>query len=317
MATIPDSVKAQLDADWTAAGGAEPTYYVSEDFRTNPPLGQDAVWIPTETLDTRIEAVNDTYANKLHTLNIIVNTQTSEDRLKELADEVERILNATAITGMTYQKVKTRRNISDKRKKHYQELLVLDMREHLSSSASAHGAGTTGDFAVVGDLTVGGTLTTATQAQIDDLLMFGSANAAWVPCIFTTDSTDGLKRVQVDSGSGFFSNYGAITLSIRWDLPLPTTKGTLKLYVSGSRIVINDADAAAYVTQTRVYGLVKTGLTQLNADTTDYNSQDDWDDTFAAVDCSGYNSVFVWSDIVTDATDELKIGAVLLQCYYA
>ena len=316
MTTIPDSVKAQLDADWTAAGGTEPTYYVSEDFRTNPPLGQDAVWIPTETLDTRIEAVNDTYANKLHTLNIIVNTQTSEDRLKELADEVERILNATAITGMTYQKVKTRRNISDKRKKHYQELLVLDMREHLSSSASAHGAGTTGDFAVVGDLTVGGTLTTATQAQIDDLLMFGSANAAWVPCVYS-DHTNTARKYLVNSTTGMVSNADNTNASLRFDLQLPTVKGSLKLYVSGSRVSIYDADADAKIDTTTVYGLAKTGVTSINADTTDYNSQDDWDDIFTAVDCSSYNGVMVWLAAVVDAANELDIASVSLQCYYA
>ena len=111
MTTIPDSIKAQLDADWTAAGGAEPTYFVSEDFRTNPPLGKDGLWIPTETLKTDVRPVNDTYANHNHTIDLIVNTITSEDRLKELSDEVVRILNATAIASMTYQRITNRKRV--------------------------------------------------------------------------------------------------------------------------------------------------------------------------------------------------------------
>ena len=315
MATIPDSVKAQLDADWTAAGGAEPTYYVSEDFRTNPPLGQDAVWIPTETLDTRIEAVNDTYANKLHTLNIIVNTQTSEDRLKELADEVERILNATAITGMTYQKVKTRRNISDKRKKHYQELLVLDMREHLSSSASAHGAGTTGDFAVVGDLTVGGTLTTATQAQIDDLLMFGSANAAWVPCVFEVSTTAGKL---INSGQNL-SNLDGTDIWTLHTLPIPMLKGTLKLYITGLRVGLYDADDGDYITGAYVAGQKYNAASDLFiSDATDYKTaQTLITYTCAAKDCSAFDAVRVTLSLFCTDNVALDISSVSLRCYYA
>jgi len=312
MATIPDSVKAQLDADWTAAGGAEPTYYVSEDFRTNPPLGQDAVWIPTETLDTRIEAVNDTYANKLHTLNIIVNTQTSEDRLKELADEVERILNATAITGMTYQKVKTRRNISDKRKKHYQELLVLDMREHLSSSASAHGAGTTGDFAVVGDLTVGGTLTTATQAQIDDLLMFGSANAAWVPCVYEIEQEIGKVK-----GTGYtITNIDATDTWLQFRLPLPPVKGSLKLYTSGVRVGVLDAGVADYLDTITILGVLFNTATVINQDTTNYDSQQEVETLFGAVDSSSYSVVQVRLNIVCTGAGDIDIDYVNLRCFY-
>jgi hypothetical protein len=171
MTSIPDSVKATLDAGWTGAGGAEPTYYVSEDFRTDPPLGKDGIWIPTGTLKTKIVPVNDTYSNKLHTLDVIVNTQTDEDRLKEIADEVERILNATAITGATYQKVIDRKSNVGQYKGIwvYQEIITVDIREQLASSASAYGAGTTGDFAVVGNLTVGGTAVITGALTADDV----------------------------------------------------------------------------------------------------------------------------------------------------
>ena len=155
MTTIPDSIKAQLDADWTGAGGAEPTYYVKEDYRGIPPKGEDAVYILSDTLKSPRERVNDTYATVRNTIDVVVNTATSEDRLKELADEVERILSATAIAGVNLQHISDRRGVSNKTF-NYQEIMTVHMTELLRSAASAHGAGTTGDFAVVGDLTVGG-----------------------------------------------------------------------------------------------------------------------------------------------------------------
>ena len=158
MATIPDSVKAQLDADWTGAGGAEPTYYVEEDFRTKPPLGQDAIWIMSRTLDTGARPINDTFVTEEHVLELVVNTQTSADRLKEISDEVVRILNATAITDITYQRMKSRHRNSGELENIwvYQEVITYDLKQQMKSSTAAYGAGATGPFAVVGDLTVSG-----------------------------------------------------------------------------------------------------------------------------------------------------------------
>ena len=143
MATIPDSVKAQLDADWTGAGGAEPAYYVEEDFRTNPPLGEDAVWIMSSTLDTDSETINDKFATEKHVLEMVVNTLTSEDRLKELGDEVVRILNATAITDITYQRLKRRKITSGVEKGvfNYQEVITYDLQQQMKDSAASFGPG--------------------------------------------------------------------------------------------------------------------------------------------------------------------------------
>ena len=88
MATIPDSIKATLDAQWTAAGGAEPAYYVTEDytFQAKPPQGKDFIWIISKTLNTTTDAVNESFTNYTHTLDIIVNSATTGDRLKEISD---------------------------------------------------------------------------------------------------------------------------------------------------------------------------------------------------------------------------------------
>ena len=148
MATIPDSVKATLDAQWTAAGGAEPTYYVGEDmtYTNPPPAGQEYIWILSKDLMTDITPVNDTYATLTHRLVIIVNTATSGDRLKEIADEVERILNSVAITGANYQKI-TKRDLAPTEYLHsHQELMIVTIKSFLADSGIAYGATATTSF---------------------------------------------------------------------------------------------------------------------------------------------------------------------------
>ena len=311
MATIPDSVKAQLDADWTAAGGAEPTYYVWEDLRSTPPLGEDAIWIltgPTH-FKTKIDPVNDDFTNRLHTLEIIVNTATSEDRLKEISDEVVRILNATTVADINYQRVLDRSNISNRKTFNYQEKIIYDLREYMASSAAAYGVGTTGDFAVVGDLTVGGDaditgdiiarddlsvnddvtvggdlsvtgiITTATAAQIDDLLMFGSANAAWYSCfpLAIDDWSDTMFQ------GGALSNATTNNYLASFGLSLPTNKGTLKLYITGYRFIINDADGTNYVSASYAYGYDSNGANQaISSDGTDYKMYLDGEEVISA-----------------------------------
>ncbi len=170
MTTIPASVKAQLDADWTGAGGAEPPYYVAEDYRTNPPLGGDSIWILDNT-DVDPQIVNDTFVNEFLTIDIVV-TATTADRLKEIGDEVVRILNASRVANITYQRYKRRRNVSgvDVNKVFInQEIIQYDMREQMKSSAAAYGAGATGDFVVLGDIL------SSTSFSHEEALMLGSA----------------------------------------------------------------------------------------------------------------------------------------------
>ena len=160
MATIPDSVKATLDAQWTGAGGAEPTYYVGEDYTytSPPPEGEDYIWIISKDLDTSIKPVNDTYSTVTHTLPIIVNTATSGDRLMEISDEVQRILGTVAIAGANFQRVSTRDLAPPEYLMVHKELLVLTIITFLADSGTAYGAYTTTTF-VTDVLTVNTSLT--------------------------------------------------------------------------------------------------------------------------------------------------------------
>jgi len=301
MTTIPDSIKAQLDADWTAAGGAEPTYFVSEDFRTNPPLGKDGLWIPTETLKTDVRPVNDTYANHNHTIDLIVNTIEDEDRLKELADEVVRILNATAIASMTYQRITNRKRVSGDYNGIwvYQEIITVDMREQMATSASAYGIGTTSTI----------------LAGLLDLTMWGSANAAWVPCVFEVSTTAGKL---INSGQNL-SNLDGTDIWTLHTLPIPMLKGTLKLYITGLRVGLYDADDGDYITGAYVAGQKYNAASDLFiSDATDYKTaQTLITYTCAAKDCSAFDAVRVTLSLFCTDNVALDISSISLRCYYA
>ncbi len=300
MTTIPDSIKGTLDAGWTAAGGAEPTYYVTEDYTytSQPPLGKDFIWVIAKSLHTVPEAKNDTYSNITHTVEIVVNSTTTADRLKEISDEVVRILDSTAITGVQWQKCSNRQIVTPEGLRNHQELITVRMIELLASSTSAYGANTAASY-------------------LNELLMYGSANAAWVPCVYIDESSS-TRKYYINAAAGTILNVDDTDTNMRWDLPLPTVKGSLKLYISGVRLSLLDADAGDYVNTTTVYGKTTTGgLTSLASDTTNYNTAATlFTYTFAAADCSSYLGVMTWLAVVATNAADFDIMDVQVRCYY-
>lgn len=150
--------------------------------------------------------------------------------------------------------------------------------------------------------------------SLRSLLMLGSANAAWVQCSYA-GCTNGSFEAGIATGT--LTNTGASAPDyINLTLPLPTAKGGLKLYVSGTKIGILDADAAAYIDLTYVRGYLSSVPTNLDIDTTNKNSLGEKTDTWTAVDCSPYRAINVMLSCVTDVANELDIYYVAVQCYY-
>lgn len=298
MTTIADSIKGTLDAGWTAAGGAEPTYYVSEDYTTTnpPPAGKDYIWVNSTSHRTKSEAKNDTFSNITHTIEVIANTLTSADRRKEIADEIVRILDSTAITGVQWQKCTGREVIRPEKLRGAQtEKIVVTMIELLASSTSAYGANTAASY-------------------LNELLMYGSANAAWVPCIFELGSNNALS---VDDATDTIANTAGTDINLRYVLPEPTVKGTLKLYITGCRVVIGSANATNYLDALGVYGTTHAGKTAILPDDTNRTAQGTYTTSHAAIDCSGYTNILVYLiDVVADAW-AFHVASVSLLCYYA
>jgi len=179
--------------------------------------------------------------------------------------------------------------------KNHMEQVTVMMVSLLETSTSGYGANTSANY-------------------LNSLLMYGSANAAWVPC--TLLGID--YPAKIKASGGWMSNVDAQDMYVLFNLPMPTTKGSLKLYISGLRLVIFDADATDYVTQVIIYPMKETGAAAaILQDTTDRTAQGDYTYTFTAADCSTYDLISVYVQTVnTDAAD-LDFGPPLIRCYYA
>ena len=144
MTTIADAISALLNAQWNVGtGGVEPTYYVTDDLHKRPLDNVDYVLVQAYTHDMTPTPVNDIYENRTHHIELEVNTVTDDNRLKELADEVVRILNSVAITGVNWQKVIHRQNISNKQVPFFRERVRVSLLEIMASGTTAYGATTT------------------------------------------------------------------------------------------------------------------------------------------------------------------------------
>jgi len=143
-------------------------------------------------------------------------------------------------------------------------------------------------------------------------LMIGVNNRAWVPCMYqTADAATSIRGYDMR-----VANWNATDNWLYFYLPLPTSKGNLKLYVDAVRVGLRDADANDYVTHTGVRAIPSTGaLGVIHSDDTDLNAPGEFDQTFTAYDCSAYNIIGVILGTVVSTALDLEM-IVLLRCYY-
>ncbi len=154
----------------------------------------------------------------------------------------------------------------------------------------------------------------ATGPQLEDMLMFGSANAAYVPCILgmPTDTT----WYWVDDGTGVTNtdNSGGST---NWMLPMPPVKGGLKLYIAKTKLVLIDADAQAFVNRVMTRSRDSTGVQTYDDDNTNRTAPGDYVYDYVDADMSARDQVWVYVNGSVNAAWELSIAAVMVECYYA
>ena len=151
--------------------------------------------------------------------------------------------------------------------------------------------------------------------DVNAALMLGAANAAWLSC--GLDSWQPQAKFIADV-YGDINNVDDTDGDIHYTLNQPCNKGSLKLYVAGTAVHLTDADANNFITNTYVYGLAA-GSTKdvLDLDGTDKSTVERHEDTFTAVDCSGYESIRIrlTADVLNGGA--LEIVAVAVKCYYA
>ncbi len=153
-----------------------------------------------------------------------------------------------------------------------------------------------------------------TSTDIADLLMFGAANAAMVPCILELE--DQVGKI-VMSWHTVFQNVDGTDFTVIFRCPLPTVKGGLKLYVGDVRVGIQDADADDYLDNVIVGGIVYNTVTTLNSGPTNRTSPNTYTYPFTPADASGYDSVALRIQVVATNAGDFNLTSVELECYYA
>ena len=163
-------------------------------------------------------------------------------------------------------------------------------------------------------ITGGGTLT-ATPTQIEDLLMFGSANAGYVNLNLwgLSEPTKGIMTAD------YLTNVDATNFTGTWELSGPYIKGGLKMYCTEIVVGLRDADAGDFLS-----GFYFTGYTDFEtsaaidtvADNIQPGEEKTYDD-FAPADLSSYKSVKVRLYFECTNAADLKISYVRAKVYYA
>lgn len=168
------------------------------------------------------------------------------------------------------------------------------------------------------DLELGTDTNTVGVDQIAALLMFGAANAAWVPMILMGGNLHSEYFVAI----GRVFNVGADDFGVAYALPIPTTKGSLKLHIKNFKYVLFDADASDYLTAVDIDCFNGAAYTEIDADATDHTTPGD--KTFsgatmpaAAIDVSSYESVTAYFNVVVTTGLEFELANVRMECYYA
>jgi hypothetical protein len=159
--------------------------------------------------------------------------------------------------------------------------------------------------------------TTLTGAYLEDLLMFGSGNATWVPCIFEMIGNSTGTVGKAHGNYPTIQNTDGTDFTLMFHLPIPSVKGSLKLYVGDVRVNLWDVDAGDYVTAVYVYGVTYNSATIVHQDLTNLTTIDSHTVSFGAADFSSYPMVGVRIDVEATNAADFNITSVEAECYYA
>jgi len=153
-----------------------------------------------------------------------------------------------------------------------------------------------------------------TPKYLSDFVMFGSANAAYVPCMYYVESAGGLNFKAYDAR---IANEGATDYSTYWLIPLPSVKGDLSLFIDDIKISLSAASVDDYITNINVYGLTDSGTTSLGSSATDLTTAGLHVIALSTYDVSTYHMIVIKvTAIVTNALG-LRYSAPAIKCYYA
>ena len=297
MTTLADALVTIINAEWGngGGGGVEPApLAVLTDYRTEFAARTSVDHIHVSFGDARRDPVNDNYCRVTSTIVCVINTSTSDNRLKEIADELRWICNNVAVTGVDVQFVKSERDITERARKVFLYEIIVEMIELLADSSTAYAA-------------------PSVLYDVRAALMLGSTNAAYVPCVFEYQSA-----AVFTTFTGELSNAGGTDGYAIWKLPLPTTKGSLKLYATHFKVSLGDADAGDYLMDAWLYGLTSAAAAIIKNDPTDRTAVGDYETPLTATtDCSIYDVLTVQLQFTCTNANDLEIANVAVKVFYA
>lgn len=291
--TVNSTIFDAINDNWGNGGyaGDAPTIVNAMTTTTPDVISTDLIEVYPRRMDPK--PVNDTYDDKTYTIVVAITSKTSAAQLKLLADEAEYNIRNTTYTGLELVSVGYEWDFSLREVGKYGCNLITKVIARLSDGTVSASA--------------------ASSPDIHDLLMWGSANAAWVPCAY--EITDNPTKVVYNAA--VFSNVDGTDLLLRYMCPLPTAKGSLKLYVDDVRVGVKDADDGDYLSDVAVYGVKYTEITVLNNDATNRTSANTYTYSFTAKDASSYDCVIVRLQLACADANDVDITSVELKCYYS
>lgn len=154
----------------------------------------------------------------------------------------------------------------------------------------------------------------ARKLYSDKHSLVGAANAAWQGCFTFSVNPD-----WSDSrGTGItLANQGANNMVVEFMLPQPTNRGGKKLYISGVRVGLYDADGTNYIDHHNLFGTTGTTYLGVWADNADYTSPQLIENLFTAIDCSSYELMFVTVYCINADVYAIDLMTITCLCYYA
>lgn len=152
-------------------------------------------------------------------------------------------------------------------------------------------------------------------AAVDEHLVIGSENAEWINCPLEMWRETSAFEINV---YGCVANLGGTDGYVFYSVPLPTNRGGKKLYISGTRVSLVDADVDDFVTITLIRGFTDASFDTLDTDTTDKNTADCHEDlSMGALDCSGHHVIKISLNASVTTANQLEISFVTVRYYYA
>jgi hypothetical protein len=136
---------------------------------------------------------------------------------------------------------------------------------------------------------------------------------AWIPAVYELASPP--HKVQM--AGPYFDNVDDTDFELMFRVPLPATKGGLRLHIDGVKVGVFDADPANSVLKYAINGIAYDSMEGLFVDKEPIVDRELRTRSFPAVDASKWESVMIRVWCTVSAAKDLNLSSVLVHCYYA